>query len=76
MVNEAGDIMANNWTREEEIIVFNLYCTQHEVQMNLDELIKKLENHHDALGVDHLVYPALRRLKDLRNRIHLQKLES
>ena len=44
--------------------------------MNLDELIKKLEHHHDALGVDHLVYPALRRLKELRNRIHLQKLES
>lgn len=34
-------------------------CTkvpQYEIQMNLDDLIKKLENHHDALGVDHLIY--------------------
>lgn len=45
------------------------------VQMNLDELIKILDKHHSALGVDHLVYPALRRLKDLRNRVHLQKSE-
>ena len=44
-------------------------------KMTLDELIRVLDNHHDALGVDHLVYPALRRLKDLRNRIHLQKNE-
>lgn len=27
------------------------------------------------LGVDHLIYPALKRLKDLRNRVHLQKTE-
>ena len=43
--------------------------------MNLDELIKVLNHHHDALQVNHLVYPALKRLKDLRNRIHLQKAE-
>ncbi|WP_066923101.1 hypothetical protein [Murdochiella massiliensis] len=45
------------------------------VQMNLDELIKILDRHHEALSVNHLIYPALRRLKDLRNRIHLQKSE-
>ena len=45
------------------------------VQMNLDELIKILSRHHEALKVDHLVYPALKRLKDLRNRIHIQKAE-
>lgn len=45
------------------------------VQMNLDELIKILNRHHSALGVDHLIYPALKRLKDLRNRVHLQKTE-
>lgn len=64
---------------EDELIVKTELCKEvapYEVQMNLDELIKKLEHHHDALGVDHLTYPALRRLKELRNRIHLQKLES
>lgn len=45
------------------------------LQMNLDQLIKILDNHHSALQVDHLVYPALKRLKDLRNRIHLQMVE-
>ena len=42
-------------------------------KMTLDEMIKCLNNHHKALAVDHLVYPALKRLRDLRNRIHLQK---
>ena len=45
------------------------------LQMNFDELIKILERHHSALEVDHLIYPALKRLKDLRNRVHLQKTE-
>ena len=45
------------------------------VQMNLDELIKILSRHHSALEVNHLDYPALKRLKDLRNRVHLQKNE-
>lgn len=44
-------------------------------QMTLDELITRLDNHHDALQVNHLVYPALRRLKEFRNPIHLQKNE-
>ena len=64
---------------ENELIIRTELCKEvapYAVQMNLDELIKKLENHRDALGVDHLVYPALKRLKNLRNRVHLQKLES
>lgn len=44
--------------------------------MNLDDLIKKLDRHHDALMVDHLVYPSLKRLKNLRNRVHLQMSDS
>lgn len=48
---------------------------EYPLQMNLDELIKILERHHQALQVNHLVYPALKRLKDLRNRVHLQKVE-
>lgn len=46
------------------------------VQMNLDELIKILDRHHKVLDVNHLVYPALKRLKNLRNRVHLQKAEN
>lgn len=46
------------------------------LQMNLDELIRVLSHHHDALKVHHLVYPILKRLKDLRNRVHLQKAEN
>ena len=42
-------------------------------KMTLDEMIKCLDHHHKALAVDHLVYPALKRLRELRNRIHLQK---
>lgn len=47
----------------------------YQLQMNLDELITVLSRHHQALNVDHLVYPALKRLKGFRNRIHLQKAE-
>lgn len=50
-------------------------CDPYMIQMNLDDLIKILDKHHSALEVDHLVYPALRRLKNLRNRVHLQKSE-
>lgn len=45
-------------------------------KMTLDEMIKCLNRHHKALAVDHLVYPQLQRLRDLRNRIHLQKGET
>lgn len=47
----------------------------YQLQMNMDEIIKILSRHHQALAVNHLVYPALKRLKDLRNRIHLQKTD-
>lgn len=49
---------------------------EYPLQMTLDELINRLDSHHTALGVHHLVYPQLRRLKDLRNRVHLQKNDS
>ncbi len=49
---------------------------EYPLQMNLDDLIKILSKHHQALQVDHLVYPALKRLKELRNRIHLQKADN
>ena len=49
---------------------------EYNMRMDLEALIKILSHHHEALGVDHLVYPALKRLRVLRNRIHLQMLES
>lgn len=45
-------------------------------KMTLDEMIKCLKHHHQGLAVSHLVYPALDRLRDLRNRVHLQKGET
>ena len=45
-------------------------------RMDLDAMIQSLSHHHEALNVNHLVYPALKRLKNLRNRVHLQKIES
>lgn len=47
----------------------------HDVQMTMDEMIKKLVHHHDALNINHLDYPVLRNLKQLRNRVHLQMIE-
>ena len=46
------------------------------LRMDLDGMITVLDNHHKALKVDHLVYPALQRLRKLRNRVHLQISES
>lgn len=49
---------------------------EHETRMDLDVMKQILSRHHRALDVDHQVYPALKRLKNLRNRVHLQMLES
>lgn len=45
-------------------------------RMDMSDLIQVLSHHHDALQVNHKVYPALKRLRKLRNRVHLQMLES
>ncbi len=44
-------------------------------KMTLDEMIKCLNKHHSALKIDHIIYPQLNRIRDLRNRVHLQKGE-
>lgn len=44
--------------------------------MTFDEMIKCLNKHHRALEVDHLLYPQINRIRDLRNRVHLQKGDS
>lgn len=45
-------------------------------KMSFDEMISCLKRHHAALKVDHLLYPQLDRIRDLRNRVHLQKGEN
>ena len=45
-------------------------------KMTFDEMIKRLNKHHKALGMDHLLYPQINRIRDLRNRVHLQKGEN
>lgn len=49
---------------------------EYDLQMDLNSLIQVLSHHHDALKIHHDIYPALRRLKNLRNRVHLQMIES
>lgn len=40
-------------------------------EMKLVDLIKKLNKHHKALKINHTIYPALQRIRKLRNKIHL-----
>lgn len=40
-------------------------------EMKLVQLIETLDKHHKLLKIDHTIYPALKRIKDLRNHIHL-----
>lgn len=40
-------------------------------EINLDSLIKILNKHHEGLQIDHVIYPALQRTRQLRNKIHL-----
>lgn len=60
----------------EEYIVrteISVKCVPVEDKMTLDEMIKCLNRHHGALKIDHLLYPQVSRIRDLRNRVHLQK---
>lgn len=43
----------------------------YEMRMDLDSMIKKVEKRH-LLTIDHNVFPALKKLRELRNRVHLQ----
>lgn len=74
-----GTTQANptNFEDNEYIIKTEIFIKveQTDVQMNLDEMIKILSRHHETLKINHTIYPALRRLKELRNRVHLQKIQ-
>lgn len=43
----------------------------YDMRMDLDSMIKKIEKKH-ILTVDHDIFPVLKRLRELRNRVHLQ----
>lgn len=43
----------------------------YEMRMDLDSMIKKIEKKH-ILTIDHNIFPALKKLRGLRNRVHLQ----
>lgn len=45
-------------------------CTEVEGTMDLDSMIKKVES-KNLLNIEHSVFPALKRLRELRNRVHL-----
>ena len=48
---------------------------EYEMRMDLDSMIKKIEKRH-LLTIDHNVFPALKLLRELRNRVHLQTGEN
>ena len=53
-----------------ETIVFQ-ECDEKDMRMDLDSMIKKIEKHH-LLSINHTDFPALKKLRELRNRVHLQ----
>ena len=53
-----------------EVIIYE-ECEEYDMRMDLDSMIKKIESHH-LLSIDHESFPELKRLRELRNRVHLQ----
>lgn len=49
---------------------------EYDVQMNLDSLIKVLKSKDNILNIDKQLYNELDKLRDFRNRVHLQRLNS
>ena len=47
----------------------------HDMRMDLDSMLKKIEQ-KSVLTINHDVFPALKQLRELRNRVHLQLGES
>lgn len=44
---------------------------EYDMRMDLDSMIKRIEKKH-LLSIDHNAFPALKKLRELRNRVHLQ----
>ena len=47
----------------------------YDMRMDLDSMIKRIEKKH-LISIDHSDFPALKQLRELRNRVHLQSGES
>lgn len=57
-------------TIKTETIVYKK-VPSYDMRMDLDSMIKKVEKKH-ILTINHNVFPALKKLRELRNRVHLQ----
>lgn len=44
---------------------------EYDIRMDLDSMIKRIEKKH-LITIDHCAFPALKKLRELRNRVHLQ----
>ncbi len=57
----------------EQYMIKNILCKKCEpkkIRMDLDSMIKKVES-KNLLNIDHSIFPALKQLRELRNRVHL-----
>jgi hypothetical protein len=52
-------------------IMLNEQVEKYDLPMDLDSMIKTIEK-SNLLTLDHAAYPALKKLRELRNRVHLQ----
>ena len=75
---EFGELSANPKEINGELVkvvttMYNKVETQ-DMRMDLDSMIKRAEKKR-ILTIDHSVFPALKKLRELRNRVHLQSGE-
>jgi len=73
-----GILKSNEQKIDDKLLKVNteLYekVEQFDERMDLDSMIKKIEK-KNLLNIDHNVFPALKVLRDLRNKVHLQNRE-
>lgn len=63
-INNNGDSFKTETVLYKKVPIYDM-------RMDLDSMIKKIENKH-ILTIDHNVFPALKKLRELRNKVHLQ----
>lgn len=74
---EVKETLSNeiSYNNDERIVIKNTILRKIEKkpqdEMKLVSLIKKLDKHHQMLEIDHTIYPALQRIRKLRNKVHL-----
>ena len=71
---EIGELQTNSkFIDDEEFMIKNVLCKKgevHTIRMDLDAMIKKVES-KNLLNIEHNIFPALKKLRELRNRVHL-----